>query len=69
MDGKSFGLEICLVDMVKGLVNKRGNGVGENSWDDVFWGLERLGKEEWSLVGVFFVRRSMGGLGISNLSK
>lgn len=53
MGSKSPGasLEVCPAGMAKRLVVKFLNGAGGNR-DDALWGLERLGKEEWSLVGV-----------------
>lgn len=37
--------------MARGLVFRGVTGA-ENNYNDTFWGLESLGKEEWSLVGV-----------------
>lgn len=51
MGGKSPGpsLEVHRAGMAE--VFKGVSGAGVNSWDAMAWGLERLGKENWSLVG------------------
>ena len=53
MGGKSPGpsLEVCKAGMAEVLVVKGVSSAGGSSWDAIPWGLERLGKEEWSPVG------------------
>lgn len=59
MGSKSPGpsLEVWQTGMARGLVVRGVTGTGENSYDDTPWGLESLGKEEWSLVGVRLSKR------------
>lgn len=59
MGSKSPGpsLEVWQAGMARGLVVRGVTGAGENSYDDTPQGLESLGKEEWSLVGVRLSKR------------